>query len=80
MADEIIEQEPIRIETKGKWQKFEWVSRQTFEVGKTYKITIDGVCEFAISKDLPTGGLKTNEIEYTKDNENFLWIRTKGAK
>lgn len=70
MADDLI------IETKGKWQKFEWTSRQTFEIGKTYKININGVCEFAISKDLPTGGFKTNKIEYTKDNENYLWIKT----
>ena len=72
MSDELI------IETKGKWKPFEYISGQTFEVGKTYKINIVGVCEFAISQDTPTNGLKTNEIEYTKDDTNTLWIKTGG--
>ena len=64
------------IETKGKWQPFEAMTQQTFEVGKTYKIKVDGNCQFMISKDRPTFGFGTNEITYTKDNDNTLWIKT----
>lgn len=74
MADDLV------IETKGKWQSFEYMSNQTFEIGKTYKINVQGNCQFAISKDKPTNGLKTNEIEYTKDEVNTLWIKTGGSK
>lgn len=73
MSDELI------IETKGKWQPFEAMTQQTFEVGKTYKINVQGDCLFAISKDRPTAGIGTNEITYTKDSENTLWIKTKGV-
>ena len=68
------------IETKGKWQPFEVMTRQTLEEGKTYEIEVDGVCEFAISKERPTIGIKTSKISYTKDNENKLWILTKQEK
>ena len=89
MDEELIEQsnqpeeqlemvEPLVIETKGKWQPFEAMTNQTFEVGKTYKINVAGVCLFAISKDRPTSGFGTNEITYTKDNDNTLWIKTGG--
>ena len=81
MADEEIieqEQEPLIIETKGKWQKFEVMTNQTFEVGKTYRITVQGDCLFAISAEKPTAGIGTSEITYTKDNNNILWIKTKG--
>lgn len=71
MADELI------IETKGKWQPFEIMTGQTFEVGKTYKINVRGDCLFAISKDVPASGFGTNEITYIKDGENTLWILTK---
>lgn len=76
--DEIIQGESLPVETKGKWQPFEYMTRQTFELGKTYKIKIKGVCELAVSKDKPTSGLKTNEIEYTKTEGADLWVRTKG--
>ena len=82
--DEIIENqpknepEPLVVETKGKWQPFEVMTGQELEVGKTYNITVKGKCEFAISKDRPFFGLATNEIRYTKDNENILWIKTGG--
>lgn len=73
-----VEQEPLVIETKGKWQPFEAMVNQTHEVGHTYKIEVKGVCEFAISKDRPTAGMSTNVITYTKDDTNRLWIKTGG--
>lgn len=85
MADEkIIEQEQVEqpesliIETKGKFQPFEAMTGQTLEVGKTYNISIQGKCEFAISKDRPTAGLVANEIRYTKNSGTQLWIKTGG--
>ena len=72
MADE-----PLIIETKGRWVNFEEITQNTFEVGKTYHIKVGGVCQFMISKNKPKLGLKTNEIEYTKDEENILWIKTR---
>ena len=84
--EEILEQEPeqveelqpLVIETKGKWQPFEAMVNQTHEVGHTYEINIQGLCEFAISKDRPTAGMRTNKIVYTKDDTNRLWIKTGG--
>lgn len=80
MEEEVIEEtpkaEPIVIMTKGKWQPFEVITKQALEVGKTYNIKIGGKCEFAISKDRPTAGIQTNEITYTKDNNNQLWVKT----
>ena len=65
--EEMLEQsQPLIIETKGKWQPFEAMTGQELEVGHTYNIKIDGVCEFAISENRPQAGLKTNEISYTK--------------
>lgn len=85
MADEEIieqeqeqEQEPLIIETKGKWQPFEAMTGQEMEAGKTYSIKVQGKCEFMISKDKPTFGIQTNEFPYTKDNVNRLWIKTGG--
>jgi hypothetical protein len=79
MANEELEQvQPLIIETKGKWQPFEAMTGQEMEVGHTYKIEVAGVCEFAISKDRPTGGMGTNSITYTKDDTNRLWIKTGG--
>ena len=80
MADEEIiqEQQPLIIETKGKFQPFEAMTGQEFEVGKTYNIKIQGRCEFAISKDRPQSGLQTNEITYTKNSDTQLWIKTGG--
>ena len=77
--EEIIEeqQEPLVIETKGKWQPFEAMANQTFEEGKTYNIKVQGNCQFAISKDRPTSGMGANQITYTKNND-ILWIKTGG--
>ena len=72
MADELI------IETHGRWQPFEVVAHQEHEVGKTYHITVEGDCLLAVSEGVPTGGIQTNEITYTKDDKNRLWIKTKG--
>lgn len=69
-------EEPIIVETRGKWQLFEAMTGQTFEIGKTYNIKVNGNCQFAISKDKPTAGMGTNEITYTKDENNNLWIKT----
>lgn len=71
-------QEQIIIETKGKWQPFENMTQQTLEVGKTYHIELGGICEVAVSADRPTAGIKTNSIDYTKDDTNKLWIKTGG--
>lgn len=65
------------INTHGSWFKFEEVAKTKFEIGKTYKIEVDGLCEFAISKNKPTIGIVTNEINYTKNETNTLWVKTK---
>jgi len=70
--------ETMIIETKGKWQLFEVMANINLEIGKTYNIKIDGNCEFAVSADKPTDGLKTNEITYTKHETQNLWIKTGG--
>ena len=70
------ETQPLIVETKGKFQPFEAMTGQTFEVGKTYNIKVAGKCEFAISKDRPTSGLVANEIRYTKNSGTQLWIKT----
>lgn len=67
---------PVVVETRGEWQQFEVVTEQELEVGKTYRITFDGICEIALSEDEPSGGITTNSIEYKKDNNLKLWIRT----
>lgn len=72
------EQEPIIINTYGKWKQFENITGQMHEVGHTYKITVQGDCLLAISPEKPTAGIKTNELTYTKDDVNKLWIMTKG--
>ncbi len=76
--EQVEEPQPLVIETKGKWQPFEAMVNQTHEVGHTYEINIQGLCEFAISKDRPTAGMRTNKIVYTKDDTNRLWIKTGG--
>ena len=74
---ELEQTEPIIVETKGKWLDFEFATQQTFEVGKTYKIRVNGDCLFAISPNKPTYGFGTNEITYTKEEGLTLWIYTK---
>ena len=76
--EQVEQPEPLVIETKGKWQPFEAMVNQTHEVGHTYEINIQGLCEFAISKDRPTAGMRTNKIIYTKQEDNRLWIKTGG--
>ena len=82
MEEEIIEQveeqEPLIIETKGKWQPFEVMAKTDLEVGKTYHLNFGGICEIAVSKEKPTAGIKTASIDYTKDETNRLWIKTGG--
>lgn len=71
-------EEPLIIETKGRWVNFEEITQNTFEVGKTYHIKVGGVCQFMISKNKPTGcGLGTNEITFEKDDNRLLWIKTR---
>ncbi len=65
------------INTHGKWRKFEKASDAQFELGKTYKIEVDGNCEFAVSIDEPVAGIQTNSINYTHSDNIYLWIRTK---
>ena len=77
-GDNLSPTEPLVIETKGKWQPFEAMTGQTHEVGHTYKITVQGICEFAISKDRPQAGMRTNDMTYTKDDNTQLWIKTGG--
>ena len=68
--------EPLVIDTKGKWQPIEAMVGQEFEVGKTYHIHIDGVCEFGLSEGVPECGIQTNDITYTKNDKIKLWIKT----
>lgn len=64
------------IETKGKWQPFEAMTQEPMEVGKTYHITVDGICEFGLSENKPIAGIQTNDITYTKSDKIKLWIKT----
>lgn len=79
MDDEILEQteqKPLIIETKGKWQPFEAMISEEMEVGKTYHIHVDGICEFGLSEGVPQAGMQTNNITYTKNDKIKLWIKT----
>lgn len=69
-------EEPLVIETKGRWQPFESLIKETLKTGKTYHIKLSGSCEISVSENRPTAGIKTNSIEYTKDGINKLWIKT----
>ena len=64
------------IDTKGKWQPFEAMVGQVFEVGKTYHIHVAGICEFGLSESVPLAGIQTNDINYTKNDKIKLWIKT----
>lgn len=78
-TDEVTQSEPLVIETKGKWKDFEYVSGREFEVGKTYKLNVQGQCKFAISATKPTSiddGMGTNSITFKKNETNKLWIIT----
>lgn len=79
VGDELSPVEPLIIETKGKWKDFEYVSGREFEVGKTYKIEVQGQCKFAISPNKPESvddGMGTNSITFKKNETNKLWIIT----
>lgn len=41
--------EPMQINTHGQWETF----------GKTYRITVKGHCQFAVSAEKPTAGIAT---------------------
>lgn len=64
------------IDTKGKWQPLEAMTGEEMEIGKTYKIHIDGVCEFGLAENKPEAGIQTNDITYTKNDKIKLWIKT----
>lgn len=66
----------IKLNTLGEWRKFERASGTTFEIGKTYNIKVEGSCEFAVSVDKPTAGIKTNSIDFTAVDGVYLWIKT----
>ena len=68
--------EPIQIYTKGKWVELESITEKEMEVGKTYHIKASGHCEFMVSAEQPTVGIKTNEITFTKQDGLKLWIKT----
>ena len=68
--------EPMNIATNGQWLRLEDIMVKEFEIGKTYHIKVKGNCEFMVSKDIPTFGMKTNEITFTKQPDMNLWIKT----
>lgn len=87
--EEVLEQEPVveeptaqkepevlNITTRGKWVLVESLLPTPMENGKTYKIKVAGHCQFMIAETEPTAGMVTNEITYTKDDNNKLWIKT----
>ena len=75
MTDEVIEQaqEPQQINTHGRWVKYS--EYQPLEIGKSYRVTVNGDCLMALSKVEPTVGIKTNQMEFTA-SEYSLWIKT----
>ena len=68
--------EPIQVYTKGKWEDLEVLTEKEMEAGKTYRITVSGHCQFAVSAEKPTAGIATNEITFTKQDGLKLWIKT----
>ena len=66
----------VVINTKGKWKKFEEESKKTFEIGKTYNVNVEGLCEFAVSSTKPIVGMATNSITFTAYDGVYLWIKT----
>lgn len=68
--------EPLKINTHGQWELLEHFMQQELEIGKTYRINVAGHCQFMISADKPTVGITTNEITYTKQEGQNLWIKT----
>lgn len=77
MEEEIQEEKkPLIINTKGRWQPFEEYTGIEFEIGKSYNIDVEGICEFSVSAEKPTAGIKTKSIQYTKSDSSNLWIKT----
>lgn len=77
--DQVSEQNaptPLNITTRGNWVDLETLLPEPMVVGKTYHIKVAGHCQFMISVEKPTTGMITNEITYTKDGSNKLWIKT----
>ena len=70
------QQENTVITTGGKWMVFERFTQHHFEDGKTYRIHVNGTCEFAVSAEKPVAGIATNEITFTKQPDVQLWIKT----
>lgn len=66
----------INVNTAGDWVKFERATATTFEIGKTYNIKVKGDCEFAVSSDKPTAGIKTNTMTFTAVEGVYLWVKT----
>lgn len=75
MEEENQEQaQPQQINTHGRWVKYsEW---QPLEVGKSYRVIVQGDCLMALSKNTPTVGIKTNSMEFTASEDYVLWIKT----
>lgn len=67
---------PLNITTRGNWVDLETLLPEPMVVGKTYHIKVAGHCQFMISVEKPTTGMITNEITYTKEESNKLWIKT----
>lgn len=70
------EPEVLNITTRGKWVLLESLLAQPMELGKSYKVKVAGHCQFMVSEKEPTTGMVTNEITYTKDGTNKLWVKT----
>ena len=66
--------ESQQINTHGRWVKYS--EYYPLEVGKSYKVNINGDCLMALSADIPSAGIKTNQLEFT-EGEQTLWIKTK---
>lgn len=78
VLDEVVakEPEPLNVTTRGKWVVLETLLPEPMETGKTYHVKVAGHCQFMIAETEPTAGMVTNEITYTKDDTNKLWIKT----
>lgn len=70
------EPEVLNITTRGKWVLLESLLAEPMELGKSYKVKVAGHCQFMVSENEPTTGMVTNEITYTKDGTNKLWVKT----
>lgn len=78
VSEQPVEKEPevLNITTRGKWVLLETLLAEPLVVGKTYRIKVAGHCQFMVSENEPTTGMVTNEITYTKNESDKLWIKT----